>query len=210
MQLVLNKDFGKRKSTYTEKEILEDGYPDLLHRAETCVKELVGVQNGLVKAFPTIKKQLLPYSENSENFEAQVHLLHYFALRSLYAFAEELWKMVNESCRQLVQAIKDKDSDAEGDIKKALENKLDTIERFCFDGIMHDQLLSFYRLSEMIDKINSHVDFLVMKFYSFNATWSYKDIKGSILNGGLQNENLWESAYHDEYPGEANIDKILL
>ncbi len=210
MQLVLNKDFGKRKSTYTEKEILEDGYPDLLYRAEICVKELVGVQNRLVKAFPTIKKQLHPYSDKYENLEAQVHLLHYLSLRSLYAFAAELWKMVDKSCRQLVQAIQDEDSDAEGDIKKILDNKLGTIERFCFDVIMYDQLLSFYRLSEMINSIDTHVDFLVMKSYSFNATWSYKDIKGSILNGGLQNENLWESAYHDEYPGEANIDKILL
>ncbi len=185
---------GKKKIVLTVKEIMEYDHPEIWNQASTIIEELARFQEKVVEMLPTCKKNLPKSFEELNEPKAQIYLSDYLRLRLLYAFARELWILIDKQCRELAENNYGEDS------QTVLYNTLNKVSSYPFDDIANDSVTGLLRFDKMF--INGLV---VIAF----KNWEFHDIIGSFNRCGLQNEQLWRDAVDDTLPTCSNIGELL-
>ncbi len=201
------------KSPYTLKEIMEDNYPKLYKKINSCFHELEDWQHTSLKNLPMYKKQILDNKDNAKSIEAQIHMMNYLKLHSFYGFAHHVWEQVNRHCHNLASYVNENNEDG---VAKEENTLLDLIERFSqisINGIAEDEATGFFRLYRVVETFNQGWDVLsVLEWIDGEnrpKTCSYHDIIGAIDRNGLQDEGLWKKALKSIEPTEPNISGLM-
>ena len=197
--MTITKLTGRKKYVQTAKEIMENDYPELLEKANLIVKELIKAQNMVVAMLPACKKQLPQTFEELKEQQAQRVLSDYIRLRLLYEFAEELWKRIDNQCRELARKNKYEDCYGE-DIETKLRHTLDTVESFPFEESANDSVKGLQMFKER---------FIQGMYVAAFGCLEFHDIIEIIDNHGLQDKKLWNDALNDSYPTCSNIGELL-
>ena len=151
---------------------------------------------------------LLPRNhEELKRAESQTNFVNYIRLRSLYAFAEKIWKVIEELCRKLAEAENSARELIE-DSKGALDKTLGVAETIPFEKLVDQKTFGLDELNELLlsFKNNPH-DFIVLRHS--RGTWSFLDIMGTIANYGLMYEGLLSAALSDDLPSGPSIGQLL-
>ena len=191
------------REPYTRKEILQEYQSGLWNRAETVAGDLLDLQNKVVEMLPEAKRLLPKKHEELKEEEAQANFANYLRLRSLYAFAEKIWKVIEELCRKLAEA-ENNDEYLIEDAITALDKTLGVAETIPFEKFIDQEASGLDELNKLLLRFenNSH-DFQV-----FN-NWSLLDIMGTITNCGLMYEGLLSDALSDNIPSSPSIGQLL-
>ena len=94
MRLLINKDYNP---AYTERELFEEKFPELLNKSFETVLRLKDIQQKIVEMLPQLKRQL-PSNEELQSTEGKLNLLTYILVRSLYGFANKIWITIDKQC----------------------------------------------------------------------------------------------------------------
>ena len=181
-------------------------YQPLWEGAQKYVEYLNQVQVQIINILPKYKS-LLPnkYIELKEE-KAQMNLLNYIRLCSIYTFADKAFQTIDKLCRDLVDS--ENKLDQEG-----IEELIQKIVALCntlLDDIITDDVTGFLRLcakwQELRDK-SIILDWIVFKLE--NANWSFGDIVGTINNQGMCDEGLWRDATQNKDPETVSIGTLL-
>lgn len=202
-----------KKYSYTLSEIFKNEHPDLWGRAEKCIRDLGNWQKMTVELFPVYHQQVLEASKNRTSKMAQLVLMNYIKLRTIYAFAYEIWNKVNSECHNVAYAINENDHDGEEKAKSALVKSLEGFERISIIDIVKDEVSGFFRLYRQVKDYNSIYDiFQVLCRISedgLHIQSSFLDIVGNIQSEGLLSEYIWDRATKSPYPTEPNISGLM-
>lgn len=192
---------------YTHAEILEDDYPELWDKAQELVGSLTALQEKIIPALPKLHQQLPTNIQQLQTLEAQINLQTYILARSLYAFAERVFTLLDEQCTELAQALNEKDSDAEDDALAKLERTLDILANAPLEDIASDSVTGLLRLSRVTCEFEHRLDFSV--FHMEKADWTFHDIMGTIASLGLCCEDLLQDAINCTLPNCVSVGKLL-
>lgn len=192
---------------YTHAEILEDDYPELWDKAQELVVRLTTLQEKIIPTLPKLH-QLLPTNiQQLQTPEAQMNLQTYILARSLYAFAERVFTLLDEQCTELAQALNEKDSDAEKDALAKLERTLEILANAPLEDIASNPQTGLQRLSDVTYVFERRMVFPV--FHMEKAGWNFHDIMGTIASLGLCYEDLLQVAINCALPTCVSVGKLL-
>ena len=96
MGLKINSKTKIIKYPYTRREMMQEYQSDLWNRAEAVASNLLDLQKKVVNMLSEAKRLLPGNHEELKGAEAQTNFVNYIRLRSLYAFAEKIWKVIEE------------------------------------------------------------------------------------------------------------------
>lgn len=136
--------------------------------------------------------------------EAQVWLLEYIYLRSLYAFANEMWTMIDKRCRDLADAKNKGDHRDIDDKEQELNMILKAVSKIPFDELISNQITDFYRLSSIVDHI--YKNRIIFPVY---AIWEFHDIVGLLNYHGILYHDFWKYTVSDVFPTSSSIGELL-
>ena len=191
------------REPYTRKEILQEYQSGLWNRAETVAGDLLDLQNKVVEMLPEAKRLLPKNHEELKEEEAQANFVNYIRLRSLYAFAERIWKVIEELCRKLAEAENSARELIE-DSKGALDKTLGVAETIPFEKLIDQKAFGLDEMNKLLLRFeNDPYDFQVFQ------NWSFRDIMGTITNCGLMYEGLLSDALSDNIPSSPSIGQLL-
>lgn len=199
MALRINKDL---KVSYTLKEIMENEQSEIWNQAVTCVKVLSEVQKHIVDLLPDCRKQLPTHFADLQDEKAQSVLMKHIRFRSLYAFSECIFKMIEKECKDLAECSDCSDSE-EADAAAVLQTTLTKVSEIPFDSLMNDTVTGLLMINEIKDRLHEGLDFIVY------SNWSFRDIVDTIDNHGLIYESLWVSVVESQDPICSNLKELL-
>lgn len=198
---------------YTLRETFENECPDLMALSEKCIRDLENWQKMTMELFPVYHKQVLEASKNRTSKMAQMVLINYIKLRSVYAFAREIWDKVNKECRNVAFAINENDPEGEVKAKSALFKCLDGFGQISVIDIVKDEVSGFFRLYKQVEDYDSIPDILQVLLWisedGCHIQLSFRDIVGAIRGEGLLSEYLWEMSTKCPYPTEPSISGLM-
>lgn len=202
-----------KKYSYTLSEIFKNEHPDLWGRAEKCIRDLGNWQKMAVELFPVYHQQVLEASKDRTSKMAQLVLMNYIKLRTIYAFAYEIWNKVNSECHNVAYAKNDNDRDGEEKATSALVKCLEGFERISIIDIVKDEVSGFFRLYKQVEDYDSIPDILQVLLWisedGCHIQLSFRDIVGAIRGEGLLSEYLWEMSTKCPYPTEPSISGLM-
>ena len=182
---------------------MQECYTTLWNKAEAIMDNLVRLQEKVVEMLPEAKKLLPTNLEELKGEETQANYVNYIRLRSLYAFAEKIWKVIEEQCRKLAEAENDV-RELIDDCKGALDKTLGVSETIPFEKLIDKKLFGLDELKDLFQQFedNQHVAQVFQN-------WSFRDIMGTIGNCGLMHEGLLSAALSDNIPSGPSIGQLL-
>ena len=199
MTLRINKDI---KVSYTLKDIMENEHSELWNQAVTCVKVLSEVQKHIGDLLPDCRKQLPAHFADLQDEKAQSVLMKHIRFRSLYAFSECIFKMIEKECKDLAECSSCSGSE-KADAAAVLQTTLTKVSEIPFDSLMNDTVTGLLMINEIKDRLHEGLDFIVY------SNWSFRDIVGTIDNHGLIDESLWVSVVESQDPICSNLKELL-
>ena len=206
-KMVYTSETARPVYTYTHAEILECDYPELWDKAQELVVRLTALQEKIIPTFPKLHHQLPANIQELQTSEAQINLQSYILARSLYAFAERVFKLLNEQCTELAKALNEKDSDAEKDALAKVERTLEILANAPLEEISSDSVTGLLRLSSVTYEFEHRLDFPV--FHMEKADWTFHDIMGTNANSGLCREDFLQDAINCALPNCVSVGKLL-
>jgi len=192
--------------SYTYRQVMETDYQSLWEGAQKYVKHLAQVQAQIIDVLPKYKS-LLPneFIELKEK-KAQMNLLNYIRLCSIYTFADKAFQTIDILCRDLVDS---ENKQAQEGIEELIQ-KIVALCNTSLDDFITDDVTGFQRLcvkgQELRDK-SIILDWIVFKLE--NANWSFGDIVGTINSYGLFYEGLWRDVTQTKGPEAVSIGTLL-
>ena len=198
---------------HTKREFLEEYYPELLEAAESGCKVLSVLQEALVDLLP-LSKQLLPSNINQlGNVEAQANFMVFIYHYSLFAFADEVYKMLRTECTTLAEALNANDSQKEMDAADRLRKTLDALSKIPFDNLLDQGAIGLFRLNIFKDYLCDRFGFPVIPVLKEDGTprghWGFRDITVPMVNHGLSNQGLLTDCINAPLPGCSTIGKVV-
>ena len=211
---ILTKENYKQfaNQTYPLSDIIETEYPEIDAAANDCFHSLEDLQKMVVDLLPPCKKKLHDYFVLSQIREAQICMMNYLKLRSLYGLANFIGDQINCHCRRLASCALDKDQEGEDDAKNKVLALMEHLSQIPFVAIAQDEACGFFRLHQLIESLEERMDFLVLQGLNGNnkhVTWSYRDLTGTIANNGLQYESLWAFVAKNPDPTAPSIGGFM-
>jgi hypothetical protein len=192
-----------KKPVYTHAEIIGNGYPEQWSKAQAVVSRLAALQEKLLPTLPCLHRSLPADDIQLQEFDAQMALQSYILARSLYAFADKVFRVLDEQCTVLAKALNASDRYAEEDALAVLERTLDVLDHAPLEAIASDPVLGLQRLSDVTHQFEHRLDFQVFRHCSFH------DIMGIIAHSGLFYEGLLQKAINDALPIQVSVGKLL-
>ena len=186
-RLKITKDY---RPVYTSAEIMEDCHPELWKRTQGQVDRLVELQEKLLDRFKDFQKPMT-------DPEAYIYF------RSVFAFAHELWNVLDGRCLSLARASNGADYVAEDDAICELQYMLGFLDGVPM-GMMCDDSFGILNLNELLLQHKPRIDFDV-----FPQCWRFSDIAGYYSGHGKHPEDLLEIAGADAIPETVTIGKLL-
>jgi hypothetical protein len=194
-----------KKPVYTHAEIIGDGYPEQWSKAQAFASHLAALQEKVLPTLPCLHRSLPADYIQLQEFDAQIALQGYILARSLYAFASEVYALLEEQCTALAKALNACDIDAEEDALKLLERTLEILDNAPLDAIASDPINGLLRLSY----VTHNHDFTYRLDFPVMGNWSFHDIMGSIAHSGLFHKDLLQDAINDAPPTQISVGKLL-
>ena len=200
---------------------METFYTKLWDKANECVDQLIELQT---KIIPTIASSWKPIAyctkltdDALREKEYQLMLIEQLYSRSLYGFAEMIWRTIKRQFRNIAKArINNNQKDVEKAIEK-LENTIAVVSKIKWDGLANDHATGLLRLKCILKKFKRPSDFAVLYLGSTNySTWTFKPMIDSLENYGIEDaSSLWHYTIESACPERSNIkplktDKSLL
>ena len=192
---------------YTYAEIVDCDYPEQWSRAQALARRLAELQEKVLPTLPGLHQQLPADVKQLQAADAQMALQNYILARSLYAFADKVFQVLDEQCTTLAKALNASDRYAEEDALAQLERTLDVLDHAPLEAIASDPITGLQRLSSITHKFDRRLDFIV--FHMERADWSFHDIMGTIANSGLCREDLLRDAINCTLPTCVSVGKLL-
>lgn len=204
---------SKTRHPYTLRELLECDYPELLEAAESMCVVLTELQNAIVERLP-LSKRLLPFDiKQLAHVEKQANLMTYIYYHSLFAFADEVYTILNKQCTALAEALNSNDKTAEDAAADKLKQTLQSLGRIPFDTLLNHGAVGLLRLEHFKDYLQGRLDFNVISVFDqtgkIHAHWSFRDITGTIEGNGLDHEGLLEDVINTPLPNAPTIGKVV-
>ena len=190
------------RPVYTHAEILEYDYPELWDKAQELVVRLTTLQESIISILPKLHQQLPTNIQELQTSEAQINLQSYILARSLYAFAERVFKLLDEQCTELAKALNTHDRYAEDDALAEVKRTLEILANATLEEIVSDSVAGLLRLSSVIDRFKYTLGVSVGK-------WEFHDIMGIIAHYGLCREDLLQVAINCALPTCVSVGKLL-
>lgn len=204
-KMVYNRETARH--VYTHAEILEWDYHELWDKAQELVVRFTALQEKIIPTFPKLHQQLPTNIQELQTPEAQINLQSYILARSLYAFAEKVFTLLDEQCTELAKALNVEDSDAEEDALAKVKRTLEILANAPLEDIASNPQTGLQRLSSVTYEFERRLDFPV--FHMEKADWTFHDIMGTIANLGLCYEDLLQDAINCTLPTCISIGKLL-
>ena len=204
--------FDKVILPHTYKEIVKYYHSEIWNPAKECISELEKWQKLLIELIPSVKTALPTDAERRTSEKAQIALLNYLKLRSLYGLAHEIGEQVNHWCHELGVSGNIQDDEGVNETKAVLTDLFEAFGKVDAVDIAHDNLNGFQKLEQAVDSFVAFHDFLVMRSYHDGVqwgNWTFHDITGNIGVYGLQSDALWESVLHDTVPTDPNVSGLM-
>lgn len=192
---------------YTYAEIVDCDYPEQWSRAQALARRLAELQEKVLPTLPGLHQQLPADVKQLQDSDAQMALQTYILARSLYAFADKVFKVLDEQCTVLAKALNASDRYAEEDALAQLERTLDVLDHAPLETIASDPVTGLLRLSNVTHQFEHRLDFIV--FHMERGDWSFHDIMGTIVHFGLFYEGLLQDAINDALPIQVSVGKLL-
>ncbi len=181
-------------------------YQLLWEGAQKYVEHLAQVQARIIEVLPKYKSLLPNEFDELKEEKAQMNLLNYIRLCSIYAFADKAFQTIDKLCRDLV------DSKGKHD-QEGIEDLVQKIVALCntsLDDFITDDITGFQRLCAKWQELREKSiisDWIVFKLE--NANWSFGDIVVTINNQGMCDEGLWHDAIQNKDPEAVSIGTLL-
>ena len=195
------------RHVYTHAEILECDYPELWDKAQELVVRLTALQEHIIPTLPKLHQQLPTNIQGLQTPEAQMNLQTYILARSLYAFAEKVFTLLDKQCTELAKALNDKDNYTEENALAKVERTLEILCNASLEDIAFNPQTGLQRLSRVTQEFEHRLDFSV--FHMKKADWTFHDIMGTIANSGLCREDLLQDAINCTLPTCVSVGKLL-
>lgn len=192
--------------SYTYRQVMEKKYQPLWEGAQKSVNHLTQVQARIIEVLPKYKSLLPNEFVELKEKEAQMNLLNYIRLCSIYTFADKAFHTLDKLCRDLVDS--ENKLDQEG-----IEDLVQKIVALCntsLNEFITDDVTGFLRLSAKWQEFREKSiisDWIVFKLE--RGTWSFADIVGTINSYGLFYESLWRDATQNQDPEAVSIGILL-
>ena len=190
------------RPVYTHAEILECDYPELWDKAQELVVRLTTLQESIIPILPKLHQQLPTNIQQLQTPEAQINLQTYILARSLYSFAERVFKLLDEQCTELAKALNTHDRYAEDDALAEVKRTLEILANAPLEEIVSDSVTGLLRLSSVIDRFKYTLGVSVGK-------WEFHDIMGIIAHYGLCREDLLQDTINCALPNCVSVGKLL-
>ena len=203
MALKINRN---TKASYTYSDIMANLFQQLWEGAQKYMEHLTQVQTKVVEMLPKYKSLLPDEFAKLQGKEAQMNLLDYIRLKSIYTFADEAFNVLDKLCHDLVVAENAQD-------QEGIESNSFKIEALCkiqLDDLISDEVTGFQRLCtkwQDLRKESIITDWIV--FNNKGRTWSFGDIVGTINSYALFNESLWRDTTQNKDPEAVSVGKLL-
>ena len=165
------------------------------------------MQENIIPTLPKLHQQLPTNIQQLQTPEAQINLQTYILSRSLYSFAERVFKLLDEQCTELAKALNTSDRYAEKDVLAKLERTFEILAHAPLEEISSDSVTGLLRLSRVTYEFEHRLDFPV--FHMEKADWTFHDIMGTISNLGLCREDLLQDAINCALPTCVSVGKLL-
>ena len=195
------------RPAYTHAEILECDYPELWDKAQELVVRLTALQEKIIPTLPKLHQQLPTNIQELQTPEAQINLQSYILARSLYAFAERVFKLLDEQCIELAKALNTHDRYAEEDALAEVKRTLEILANAPLEDIASNPQTGLQRLSSVTYEFEHRLYFPV--FHMEKADWTFHDIMGTIANSGLCREDLLQDAINCALPTCVSVGTLL-
>ena len=198
--LIINKDYNP---AYTERELFEEKFPELLNKSFETVLRLKDIQQKIVEMLPQLKRQL-PSNEELQSTEGKLNLLTYILVRSLYGFADKIWITIDKQCDDLAVKISKNELDGHSDTVD-LEKLVKDVEYFPLEEFLNDHVSGLLRFSNIFN-----IFYCSQCIRDFEAImgWTFRDIMGNISAHGIT-QQLLDAAINDSIPTTSSIGKLL-
>lgn len=185
---------------YTYSEIMEQDYNQLWCESQKYVEHLTLAQENIVKMMPEYKTLLPNKYESLQDKKAQINLLNYIRLRSIYTFADKAFKVLDTLCKDLVNA--------EGDDIGIMDvsSKIEALFHISLDDFITDEVTGFMRLYIKWKELKGKS---IIKDWTVFGKWTFGDIAGSISDKGMCYKKLWQETINDSIPKKVSIGKLL-
>ena len=185
---------------YTYSEIMEQDYNQLWCESQKYVEHLTLAQENIVKMMPEYKTLLPNEFESLQDKKAQINLLNYIRLRSIYTFADKAFKVLDTLCKDLVNA--------EGDDLGIMDasSKIETLNNISLDDFIKDEVIGFMRLYIKWKELKGKS---IITDWTVFGKWTFGDIAGSISDKGMCYKKLWQETINDSIPEKVSIGKLL-
>lgn len=200
------------KGPYTRRGFMEYYGEELWKRATECVKKLSEVQKRVVELLPECRKQLPTQYADLQDEKAQRVLLNHIHLRSLYAFSNSIYRLLDNQCKDLANCIAQRGGDADTEAEEeyeVLETTLDTLSKISFDSLIKDSSITGL---ENINKITEDLHGGEVFYVYSNGNWEFHDTLNTvrdIVNKGIVSEQLWSDAIKSQDPASSDIKELL-
>ena len=181
-------------------------YQPLWEGAQKYVEYLNQVQVQIINILPKYKSLLPNEFDELKEEKAQMNLLNYIRLCSIYTFADKAFQTIDKLCRDLVDS--ENKLDQEG--IEELNQKIVVLCNTSLDDIITDDVTGFQRLCAKWQEFREKSiisDWIVFKLE--RGTWSFADIVGTINNQGMCDEGLWRDATQNKDPETVSIGTLL-
>lgn len=192
--------------SYTYRQVMETDYQSLWEGAQKYVEHLTQVQAQIIDVLPKYKSLLPNEYIELKGEKAQMNLLNYIRLCSIYTFADTAFQTLDKLCRDLVDSEKKQDHEGIED----LVQKIVALSNTLLDDIITDDVTGFLRLCAKGQELREKTiisDWIVFKLEG--GTWSFGDIVGTIDNQGMCDEGLWRDATQNKDPEAVSIGTLL-
>ena len=188
---------------YTYAEIVDGDYPEQWSKAQALACRLAELQGKIIPTLPNLHQQLPADIKQLQTTDAQMALQTYILARSLYAFADKVFRLLDELCTLLAKALNESDRYDEEDALAKLERTLEILDHAPLEAIASDPVTGLQRLSGVTHEFERRLDFPVF------GKWTFHDIMGRIAGSGICREDLLRDAINDVPPTTVSVGTLL-
>lgn len=186
-------------------EYLESDYPEVLEKLKSASKELINLQEKAIQ-YATKCKAALPADEGKIDDVAKESIKNYIYALAMFRFAGKVWSLIEGKLQRIVEVLEKNDRYAD-EVTEDLQELLAKIGKVPFDKLAEMLNMDLLKLEEVTELVYERMDFYLCRSKSGRATWSFRDVTGTIKNAGLTND-LIISAYNEPVPTEITVYPI--
>ena len=186
-------------------EYLESDYPEVLEKLKSASKELINLQEKAIQ-YATKCKAALPADEGKIDDVAKESIKNYLYALAMFRFAGKVWSLIEGLLQRIVEALEKNDRYAD-EVTEDLQELLAKIGKVPFDKLAEMLNIDLLKLEEVTALVYERMDFYLCRSKSGRATWSFRDVTGTIQNAGFTNE-LIISAFNEPVPTEITVYPI--